>query len=137
MVVESAACPKGELRLTRGGASLCRGLNGLSGVVGRSRLRAGTTLRRMPAVRCDIIFTGHVQGVGFRYTACQIAEGYDIVGWVRNEPDGSVRCVVEGSPEQVDRFIAALQQAMAGHIRDARIGRSQATGEFAGFAVRR
>jgi acylphosphatase len=91
----------------------------------------------MGAVRCDIVFTGTVQGVGFRYTACQVAEGYDVAGWVRNEPDGSVRCVVEGSPEQVDRFLEALQQTMAGHIRDARVTRGQATGEFAGFAVRR
>lgn len=91
----------------------------------------------MAAVRREIVFTGQVQGVGFRYTACQIAEGYDVAGWVRNEADGSVRCLVEGQPEQVDRFIESLQQAMAGHIRDARVTRALATGEFAGFAVRR
>ena len=82
--------------------------------------------------RYAITFTGTVQGVGFRYTTRNVAAGYDVSGWVRNEADGSVRCVVEGEPEELDRFLAAVKQAMEGNIREARIERLPATGEFNG-----
>jgi len=87
-------------------------------------------------LRYTITFTGAVQGVGFRYTTVNVAQGYDVAGWVRNESDGSVRCVVECNQNEVDRFIAAVKQAMEGHIRHTRIETSPATGEFSGFAVR-
>jgi acylphosphatase len=91
----------------------------------------------MGALRHDIIFTGRVQGVGFRFTACRLAERFRVGGWVRNEPDGSVRCVIEGEPAELDRFLAALNDEMAGRIADIRIDRAPVTGEFSGFAVRR
>ena len=28
-----------------------------------------------------------------------------VAGWVRNEPDGSVRCVAEGEAAELDRFV--------------------------------
>lgn len=91
----------------------------------------------MPPVRYDIIFLGRVQGVGFRYTTCNVAERFVVAGWVRNERDGSVRCVAEGEAQEIDRFVQAVQYEMAGHISDTRITRAAATGEFAGFAVAR
>jgi acylphosphatase len=89
----------------------------------------------MATVRCDIRFTGRVQGVGFRATAAHLAQRFDITGWVRNEPDGSVRCIAEGDRAEVDRFIAAMQEQMAGHIHDTRIDTEPAHGE-SGFTVR-
>ena len=62
-------------------------------------------------------FIGDVQGVGFRYTACQIASGYDITGYVRNMADGSVECVVEGEVQEVDAFVSELSQQMSYYIR--------------------
>ena len=41
-------------------------------------------------IRKHIIFRGWVQGVGFRWRACQAAELYGCTGWVRNEWDGAV-----------------------------------------------
>jgi len=90
----------------------------------------------MATARHEITFSGRVQGVGFRYTATRIAERHDVSGWVRNEPDGTVRCVVEGEPDELDRFVSDLQGAMSGNISDTRIGRREATGEFDGFGVR-
>jgi len=89
-------------------------------------------------VRQTITFTGSVQGVGFRYTTRNVASGFAVGGWVRNEPDGSVQCVVEGDEIELQRFLAALQQAMQGHIRDTHTAVSTATGEFAGsgFKIR-
>ena len=86
--------------------------------------------------RYVIRFSGRVQGVGFRWTTCRVAKGLDVSGWVRNEPDGSVRCVAEGEPEELDRFVVAIQTAMDGSLRDTRIEPLAATGEFDGFVVR-
>lgn len=89
----------------------------------------------MKPIRSSITFTGKVQGVGFRATTRSIARAFAITGWVRNEPDGSVRCVVEGEPSEIDRFIKQVQAKMQGFIRDTRIDTSPATGEFAGFRI--
>ena len=42
----------------------------------------------MSQARFEVVFYGHVQGVGFRMTAARCAEMLSLVGWVRNEPDG-------------------------------------------------
>ena len=41
-------------------------------------------------------YTGRVQGVGFRFTTCRLAESFAVAGRVKNLPDGRVRVVVEG-----------------------------------------
>ncbi|CUR54557.1 Acylphosphatase [metagenome] len=49
----------------------------------------------------ELIITGRVQGVAFRWT-CQLeAERRGVAGWVTNEPDGSVRAWFEGPPADV------------------------------------
>ena len=87
-------------------------------------------------VRYTITFIGQVQGVGFRYTTVNVASGYRVTGWVRNEHDGSVVCVAEGEQAELDRFVSAVKEAMQRYVRDVRIGTKPATGEFSGFAVR-
>jgi acylphosphatase len=87
--------------------------------------------------RATIIFTGDVQGVGFRYTAFRIAANFALTGWVKNEPDGTVLCTLEGEPDEIERFLTALQQAMRNHIDETRVEHSPATGEFRDFAIRR
>jgi acylphosphatase len=49
--------------------------------------------------------TGHVQGVGFRWSAANEARTRGIKGYVRNLPDGSVFIEAEGSPVQLKIFI--------------------------------
>lgn len=48
---------------------------------------------------------GRVQGVGFRYSALQIATSMGICGYVANESDGSVYIEAEGSADQLNQFI--------------------------------
>ena len=91
----------------------------------------------MPLTRYDVTFTGRVQGVNFRWTTCRVAERFAVAGWVRNDPDGSVRCVAEGEPQELDAFVAAVQEAMAGNIRDTRVRQAPAQGDLKGFTVRR
>ncbi len=90
----------------------------------------------MPSSRYDITFTGRVQGVNFRWTTSRIAQRLSVAGWVRNEPDGSVRCVAEGEPQELDAFVKAVENAMAGYIDQTKITTTAAAGDLHGFTVR-
>jgi acylphosphatase len=81
-------------------------------------------------------FHGHVQGVGFRYTACRVAGGFDVTGTVRNVPDGSVECVVEGEAAEIDAFLAALSDRLGGYIHRRTQQTAPAGGTFRSFDVR-
>ena len=63
-----------------------------------------------------VLYSGRVQGVGFRYTAQQLAAGYTVAGHVRNLPDGHVELVAEGESDEVERFLAAVAARMADNI---------------------
>ena len=89
----------------------------------------------MAMIRAEIVFRGHVQGVGFRYTATRIAERIDVCGWVRNETDGTVRLVVEASRELVDRLLESIDEELPGHIHARECVISAASGEFSGFRI--
>ena len=86
--------------------------------------------------RCEVRYSGRVQGVGFRYTVHQIAAGLAVTGFVRNRPDGSVQLVVEGPPHEIERLLAEVRATMGRFIRDVQETRGPATGEFRGFGVR-
>jgi acylphosphatase len=80
-------------------------------------------------------YTGRVQGVGFRYTAQRLAERYAVGGYVRNLPDSSVELVAEGPAEDVDGFLAAIAQRMAGYVERTDV-REQTPGGYQGFRIR-
>ena len=83
-----------------------------------------------------VFYTGRVQGVGFRYTVKTVASGFDVVGTVRNLPDGRVELVSEGQPEELDAFRAAIREAgLAGFIRQEAPEWAEPTNEFRGFEI--
>lgn len=86
--------------------------------------------------RARAVFRGHVQGVGFRYTARRVAESFAVAGYVENEPDGSVELVAEGERGEVEAFLGAVAREMAPYIRSREVAWSVATGEFDGFGIR-
>jgi acylphosphatase len=86
--------------------------------------------------RTTVYYTGHVQGVGFRYTAHSIARGHDITGYVHNLPDGRVELVAEGNRHETDAFLREVRERLATHIRDERRDVGPATGEFNAFEIR-
>jgi acylphosphatase len=88
------------------------------------------------ARRCTCLFTGRVQGVGFRYTAQNLALQYNVAGYVRNLPDGRVELVMEGPDREMDEFIDSLQQRMTGYIRHVDRHLDVATGEFQRFSIK-
>ena len=87
-------------------------------------------------IRRTVLFSGRVQGVGFRFTTCRVAEDYAVTGYVRNLTDGRVETVVEGDTSEVERFLTALKAEMASYIRDVQQHESPAAGEFRRFEVR-
>jgi len=87
------------------------------------------------SVRCTVLYSGQVQGVGFRFTAYRIARQYQVSGFVRNLPDGRVELVAEGRAEQVETFVSTVQNHMAPYIGRADVVRSPATNEFADFEI--
>jgi acylphosphatase len=63
-----------------------------------------------------IIFSGRVQGVGFRFTALNIANRYELTGYVRNLPDGDVEMLAQGPAEMIDECVRDLQDSFVGSI---------------------
>ena len=53
---------------------------------------------------CRYIIHGRVQGVGFRHFTLQIADAFDVRGFVRNLPDGTVEVVAAAVPENLRAF---------------------------------
>jgi acylphosphatase len=86
--------------------------------------------------RKTIHFFGNVQGVGFRYTARSIANGFAVAGYVRNRRDGSVELVAEGEAEEIEHFLAALRERMDGYINHEETAESPETGLIGGFEIR-
>ena len=58
----------------------------------------------------QVRITGRVQGVGFREWTRQEAIGLGLVGWVRNEPDGSVAALLVGSETVVNTMLLRLHE---------------------------
>jgi acylphosphatase len=88
-------------------------------------------------VRLQATVRGRVQGVGFRYWVLRRATNLGLTGWVANEADGSVRCVAEGPPADLDALEEILRRGPTGAIVDRLdVVRMPATGGFGGFEVR-
>ena len=81
-------------------------------------------------------FSGHVQGVGFRYTAHHLARKHPVSGYVRNLPDGRVEMVAEGDAKDLDALLDAVSRQMEGFIRHVDVTEDKPTGEFTGFTIR-
>ena len=83
-----------------------------------------------------VLYSGHVQGVGFRYTARTAALGFEVTGAVRNLPDGRVELVAEGERAELEAFREAVRDAgLGGLIRQESVMWSEATGGFRGFEI--
>lgn len=83
-----------------------------------------------------ILFSGHVQGVGFRYSTRQVATEFEVTGFVKNLPDGRVQLEVEGRQTEVAAFVQAVMDRMHGHIRKVEKSSARRPAEFKGFDIR-
>lgn len=76
-----------------------------------------------PIIREHLIFSGTVQGVGFRWRAMRAADAAGCTGWVRNDPNGTVSMEIQGSQAQIDRVIQSLDRAPYIRITDLNVRR--------------
>lgn len=60
-------------------------------------------------IRKHMIFSGEVQGVGFRYTAYMAAGKLGLSGWVANLEDGRVEMEVQGRERDIDLLTEKLR----------------------------
>jgi acylphosphatase len=82
-----------------------------------------------------VLYSGRVQGVGFRYTTRHLAQGYPVAGYVRNLRDGRVEVAAEGQARDVEAFLAALGRQMADYIEDCTVQDETPEGHR-GFVIR-
>ena len=83
-----------------------------------------------------VFYSGRVQGVGFRYQALQVAQGFEVAGYVRNLTDGRVELEAEGSAAEVEAFLDAVTERMEGLIKDTERDVEKAEPRFKGFSIR-
>jgi len=89
----------------------------------------------LEVVAKHIIFTGNVQGVGFRFTAYRITTSYDLAGFVRNLPEGSVEMLAQGKPEDIDNCILDIKDSFAGYIRNTKIEEVPSDPKYTSFNI--
>jgi len=84
----------------------------------------------------QVVYSGQVQGVGFRYTAKRTAAGFEVTGAVRNLPDGRVELAAEGARDELEAFRQAVREAGLEHfIRNEEVHWSEASGKLRGFEI--
>jgi len=82
-----------------------------------------------------IIFTGRVQGVGFRFTARRAASRRQLTGFVRNVPNGAVEMLAQGRSEDIDDCIQDLKEYFAGYLKETRIEEIPPDPKYSDFKI--
>lgn len=86
-----------------------------------------------------VIFEGRVQGVGFRYTVKDLARGFDVRGWVKNLPDGTVELQAMGEEDELHDFIREISEEspVAHHIKNHHMEKIPPLEGCTGFRIER
>ena len=90
----------------------------------------------MKRERVTNLYSGHVQGIGFRYAVKRLTTSFEVTGTVRNLPDGRVELAAEGAKEELEAFLEAVRDSDVGRfIRQEQARWSEAQNEFRGFEI--
>lgn len=82
-----------------------------------------------------IIFIGQVQGVGFRFTAFNIANRRQLTGFVRNLPDGTVEMLAQGPAQTIDDCIWDIKEHFSSYIRETKIKEIPSNPRYKDFKI--
>jgi len=82
-----------------------------------------------------VLFSGTVQGVGFRYTVQRLARRFPMTGFVKNLPNGKVELAAEGEEQDLQAFLGAVREEFNSFIRDADIQWKEPTGSYQSFSI--
>jgi acylphosphatase len=83
-----------------------------------------------------IVFGGNVQGIGFRYTAHRIAVRYNLTGYVRNAPNGSVELHLQGHPKDIEGCLEDIKETFERYIKNVDIEDAAFNPEYDSFMIR-
>ncbi|HSV27615.1 MAG TPA: acylphosphatase [Sedimentisphaerales bacterium] len=89
----------------------------------------------MAAAAKHIWFSGRVQGVGFRYTARNIASRYGLTGYVRNEDDGRVEMVAQGKADDIDGCLTDIGETFGSYIRSIEVEDWVVNSDYRSFEI--
>ena len=81
------------------------------------------------------LFSGRVQGVGFRYQVISIAKGFELTGYVRNLSDGRVQILAEGNKSEVISFIEIVESEMDSFIKSTEKEKGTAYRKYNNFSI--
>ncbi len=90
----------------------------------------------MSMIAKKIVFSGTVQGVGFRFTVMDVAGRYPIDGYVRNLSDGTVEMFAQGSQSDISNFVQDIANEFKGYISDMKITDEPADPSLEAFRIR-
>ena len=82
-----------------------------------------------------LIYSGKVQGIGFRYTVADMASQQKICGWVKNLNDSKVEVVAEAEEDMLADFLKLVNQHFSRYISDVTVEWLPAAGEFRDFQI--
>lgn len=88
-------------------------------------------------VHYEIKITGRVQGVGFRQFVKDKAHQFNINGWVKNMPDGSVLVKAEGVEKDMEPFVDHLKRGPSmGRVDNFKKEKFDTKSGFSDFGIR-
>lgn len=96
---------------------------------------AGHDESRLPDSPLKVIYSGRVQGVGFRFTTARIARQYSVRGTVRNLRDGTVELCVAGDADEIEAFLSELDRTMKHNIEGREISKLSEPLPIEGFEI--
>ena len=84
------------------------------------------------------LISGEVQGVGYRFFAQRVAARHQVVGYVRNLPDGRVEVLAEGALEGVEGLKHDLAAGpLSGRVEQVEELSLEPTGLYVAFRIER
>lgn len=99
------------------------------------KLKFVVQIKAMPTVH--LVIKGKVQGVFYRASAKEVADGLQLTGWVKNTREGDVEAMATGSNEQLQQFIIWCKQGPARAIVDDVLIHFREEEEFDTFKIAR
>ena len=87
--------------------------------------------------RLHLLFSGRVQGVGFRAFVAQHAKQIGICGWVRNVGRRQVEVLAEGTRADLEDFLQAVREGPSvSQVEDVKVEWGDTQEKFNSFKVR-
>lgn len=90
----------------------------------------------MNTEHATVIYSGCVQGVGFRFACRRLAMGFSVTGYVKNLPNGRVELAVEGDRPEIEEFLKAIEEGdLKPFIRQRTLEWKSASGNWRDFHI--